>query len=59
MHPDQRGRAMDAGLGLWRGVGMKSVRLIEVVMPRLVLRSFLIEPEITDELIGVFELLDA
>jgi hypothetical protein len=36
MHPDQRGRAMDAGLGLWRGVGMKTGRLIGVVMPRLV-----------------------
>jgi hypothetical protein len=28
MHPDQRERAMDAGLGLWRGVGMKTGRLI-------------------------------
>ena len=36
MHPDQRGRALDAGLGLWRGVGMKTGRLIGVVMPRLV-----------------------
>jgi hypothetical protein len=36
MHPDQRGRAMDAGLGLWRGVGMKTGRLIGVAMPRLV-----------------------
>ena len=36
MHPDQRGRAMDVGLGLWRGVGMKTGRLIGVVMPRLV-----------------------
>jgi hypothetical protein len=36
MHPDQRGRAVDAGLGLWRGVGMKTGRLIGVVMPRLV-----------------------
>jgi len=36
MHPDQRGRALDAGLGLWREVGMKTGRLIGVVMPRLV-----------------------
>jgi hypothetical protein len=36
MHPDQWGRALDAGLGLWRGVGMKTGRLIGVVMPRLV-----------------------
>jgi len=36
MHPDQRGRALDSGLGLWRGVGMKTGRLIGVVMPRLV-----------------------
>jgi hypothetical protein len=36
MHPDQRRRALDAGLGLWRGVGMKTGRLIGVVMPRLV-----------------------
>jgi hypothetical protein len=36
MHPDQRGRALDAGLRLWRGVGMKTGRLIGVFMPRLV-----------------------
>jgi hypothetical protein len=34
--PRSAGRAMDAGLGLWRGVGMITGRLIGVVMPRLV-----------------------